>query len=85
MAERTELQLRQAIAYDIIADLVCCDIFERLEALDPDGAKWKALHHSSDYHAICHYGAWAAHIAEHGLGYCGETSIEEVDRWVRER
>lgn len=84
MVERTELQVRQAIAYDIVRDLVCCDIFERMEAAGKD--EFLRLRKSSDFHPICYYARWSAWIAEHGLSYCPElSSIELVDDWIATR
>lgn len=59
------------IAYHIEAELVCCDIFERLEATYPDQEAWAQLRGSPDYHAICHYGGWAAHLARSHGGASG--------------
>lgn len=54
------------IAAKIRAELVCCDIYQRLEALQVagDGDGRHALRHSHEYHDICFYGEWAARIAE---------------------
>ena len=65
-AEHPEQQIHMKIAAKIRAELVCCDIYARMEAVyDPeDDGPWKALRHGSDYHAICFYGEWAARLAE---------------------
>lgn len=69
---------RDKVAYHITAELVCCDIHARLEAEAAKGhwdedkhqwimpKSWKALKKSSDYHAICRYGGWAAALAFEG-------------------
>lgn len=58
--------IQQQVAEKIRAELVCCDIYQRMEdAYDPeDDSGWKLLRHSRDYHDICFYGEWAARIAE---------------------
>lgn len=68
---------RSRVAYRIRAELVCCDIFTKLQALIPDdydpanlaqmtaiNAAMREAKKSSDYHEICYYGGWAAAIAE---------------------
>jgi hypothetical protein len=69
---------RDKIAYYILAELVCCDIHERLEAEAAKGhwddekhqyvmpASWRELRHGRDYHAMCHFGGWAASLAKQG-------------------
>lgn len=69
---------RDKIAYHIRAELVCCDIFEKLEAMRlPDeigdirdllrAAKgFNAQVATHGYHAMCHYGGWAAQLAAEG-------------------
>lgn len=69
---------RDKVAYHITAELVCCDIHERLGAEAAKGRwderdheykmpeSWWKLKKSHDYHAICHYGAWAASLAKEG-------------------
>jgi transcriptional regulator with XRE-family HTH domain len=52
------------VAAKIRAELVCCDIYQRMEACDAGDDEWMALKQSPDYHAICFYGEWAARIAE---------------------
>lgn len=68
-------EMREKISYLITAELVCCDIHERLEAEAAKGHwdddkntyvmpdSWKKLKKSRDYHDICHYGGWAASLA----------------------
>lgn len=59
------MQPQERIAAKIRAELVCCDIYARMEACDAAGdEEWMLLRHSSDYHAICFYGEWAARLAE---------------------
>lgn len=59
----------------IRGELVCCDIFHRMEALVPpwdpkpkkrDWSAWKELKKSHDYHDLCFFGEWAAVIVEKG-------------------
>lgn len=69
---------RDKIAYYIIAELVCCEIFQRMEAEAAKGHwddekhlfvmpdSWLELRNSHDYHPICFYGGWAASLAKHG-------------------
>lgn len=69
---------RAKVAYRIRAELVCCDIFERMQAEaekatwdDRYGTyvmpkSWRDLKRSSDYHDLCYFGAWAAAIALSG-------------------
>ena len=54
----------QHIADEIRRELVCCNIYERMEAVYADRAAWNELRHSTDYHDICYFGEWAARIAE---------------------
>ncbi len=60
------VSLQEKIAQRIRAQLVCCEIYQRMEdAYDPeDDTAWKELRHSRDYHDICFYGEWAARLAE---------------------
>lgn len=70
---------RNRIAYRIIAELVCCDITERMDAEaakgrwdDENGTylmpkSWYDLKKSGDFHAICYFGGWAAQIARAGV------------------
>ena len=63
-------------AMEIRAELVCCDIYQRLvdcakAAHDPDPevrqvarVAQKELYGSTEYHAICHWGEYAARIVE---------------------
>lgn len=59
----------------IRGELVCCDIFHRMEALVPawsakpderDWSAWKELKASNDYHDLCFFGEWSAVIVEKG-------------------
>lgn len=73
-AVKTLAQLtREQVAEDIRSELVCCDIYGQIDAIwkadpDPDAgrAAMAALMQSPDYHAICHWGGYAARIAERG-------------------
>lgn len=68
---------RDKVAYHITAELVCCDIFARMEAAgqaddtakvsarDPN-SQWHQLRHGPNYHPMCRYGGWAASLAYHG-------------------
>lgn len=60
------VSLQEKIAAKIRAELVCCDIYQRMEdAYDPeDDTAWKTLRHGMDYHDICFFGEWSARIAE---------------------
>lgn len=57
---------QERVAEKIRAELVCCDIYQRMEdAYDPeDDSGYRALRHSRDYHDMCFYGEWAARTAE---------------------
>jgi len=59
-----KVTLQQHIAEKIRAELVCCDIYQRMEDANLNQEVWKQLRHSNDYHAICFYGEWSARIAE---------------------
>lgn len=58
------------LADRIRAEMVCCDIHERLTAfMDPRGGyvnepAYRALKRSLEYHPMCDYGEWAARIVE---------------------
>lgn len=58
--------VQQRAAAKIRAELVCCDIYQRMEdAYNPeDDAPWVALRHGREYHDICFYGEWAARLVE---------------------
>lgn len=73
-AEEAVAAERERIAQAIEDELVCCDIYRRIEdayrdARDATGgheegvAAQRSVMRSSDYHAICHHGAHAAAIA----------------------
>jgi hypothetical protein len=55
---------QQAIACKIREQLVCCDIYQRMEDAGGDTELWRKLRHSNDYHDICFFGEWSARIAE---------------------
>jgi hypothetical protein len=54
---------QQQIAEKIRRELVCCDIFQRMEAVRADLMAQQRLRESADWHHICYYGEWAAQIA----------------------
>ncbi len=70
---------RARVAYRIIAELVCCDITQRMDAEaakgrwdDENGTylmpkSWYDLKKSNDFHEICYFGGWAANIARAGV------------------
>lgn len=70
---------RARVAYRIIAELVCCDITQRMDAEaakgrwdDENGTylmpkSWYDLKKSDDFHEICYFGGWAANIARAGV------------------
>lgn len=58
---------RLLVPQEIRDELVCCDIFERMELLTEAGnptPEWRALRRSHEYHDLCYFGEWAARIAE---------------------
>lgn len=55
----------QIIAEKIRAELVCCNVFERMEKVRGNAAATARLRKSNDFHPICYYGEWSARIAEH--------------------
>lgn len=69
---------REKIAYHIRAELVCCDLYERVGSATPEQFgmtedAWDKLSVKSvanlmglGYHAICHWGGYAAALAEQG-------------------
>lgn len=60
-------RLQERVAAKIRAELVCCDIYQRMEALRPGSEgneEWHKLKRSNEYHDICYYGEWSARIAE---------------------
>lgn len=82
-----EKELRAKIAYDIRADLVCCEEYERVvstdKALNEKGDRlWYPEKMFPDYHAICHWGECAARIAEGQpellpVGLCSDKADHE--------
>lgn len=58
---------RERIAARIEAELVCCDLYERIDACGPDqkavGDLIRDSREKYEYHAICHWGGYAAAIA----------------------
>lgn len=65
----------QEIADLIRAEMVCCDIYQRMESVwkspgtrgtPQEREQWRALKKSHEYHDICYFGEWAAQLAERG-------------------
>lgn len=84
----------ERVAYRIRAELVCCDITERMDAEarkgrwdDENGTylmpqSWRDLKKSHDFHPICFYGGWAAQIALAGPGrryWCSQGGEFELN------
>lgn len=82
--QRTELQVRQAVAYKILGALVCCDIYHKMS--NAGRVERAMLRKSSDYHEVCYYAGWAADVAEFG-DYAGPEldSRDMVATWVKTR
>ena len=55
MALRAAAKIRQ--------ELVCCDIFEQMQAVGGDLLAQQRLRESKAYHDGCYFGEWAARIA----------------------
>lgn len=72
------------IAYRIIAELVCCDIYARTHGENGDfigtDAEWEAIDNGS--HALCFWGAAAARIAARPKRWKDDPADGEVDRFV---
>lgn len=75
MVLETAARVRAESAELIRGELVCCDIFHRMEALTPewdedpesrDWSAWQELKASHDYHDLCFFGEWSAVIVEKG-------------------
>ena len=71
--DQKEKELRAKIAYDIRADLVCCDMYDQVQKVAAEyrarGQQlWNPTVEIWDYndHQICHWGECAARIAEEG-------------------
>lgn len=69
MNAEEEKTLRAKIAYDIRAELVCCDEYDRVQVLDKvmqavGERLWEPEKELKNYHAICHWGECAARVAE---------------------
>lgn len=69
----TQQATREAVAREIEAELVCCDLYEQvdgyLEAHPEDievNYRELARRAGADYHSICHWGGYAAAIAREG-------------------
>jgi hypothetical protein len=69
-AQGAEERVRAESAELIRGELVCCDIFQRLEDLRTEDGKptyaYRTLRLSSEYHDICFFGEWSARIVEEG-------------------
>lgn len=67
--DEAERKIRDQISYDIRSDLVCCDIYDKIQEVAKEfEAKGLLLlepeKHVPAYHDICHWGEAAARIAE---------------------
>jgi hypothetical protein len=64
------LYQQEKLARIIEDDLVCCNIYELMEAqVDEKGVhspEWTRLRKSHDYHPSCFYGAWSAALVRKG-------------------
>jgi predicted transcriptional regulator len=60
------LSLQARIASEIRRELVCCDIYEQIQALRADLEAQQQLRESKKFrgHDTCFHGEWAAQIAE---------------------
>lgn len=61
---------QEELARVIEDDLVCCNIYELMEAEVIKGvhtAEWLRLRQSADYHPLCFHGAWAANLVRRGM------------------
>lgn len=57
--------LQDQIAHRIRAELVCCDSAQKADGLhESDRVAYREFLRSPDYHPMCHYGEWAARLAE---------------------
>lgn len=54
----------EKVAQRIRNEMVCCDTYDKIQAVGFKEADYRALKRSSNYHAICHYGEWAARMVE---------------------
>lgn len=61
-----EKALRAKIAYDIRAELVCCDMYDKVVEYSKSLGHPDYLHFEDipGYHGICHWGECAARIVE---------------------
>lgn len=53
----------KAAADAIRKEMVCCDTYDQLAKFFNE-AEYRAMKRSKNYHAICHYGEWAARILD---------------------
>lgn len=58
------MRRRDSAAEAIRDELVCCDIYQRLQDISGDETAWRELRRSHDYHVTCFFGEWSARIAE---------------------
>lgn len=56
-------KIYKIIAQELRNEMVCCDTYDKLAEFFGE-SEYRALKRSSNYHAICHYGEWAARIVE---------------------
>lgn len=86
--DEQERKIRAQIAYDIRAELVCCDMYDTVQKVDKvmqekGDRLWEPESVIKGYHAICHWGECAARIAEEPPNYhtpdglCGDRSDHE--------
>lgn len=59
-------ETREQLAYLIRAELVCCDIYEKLTFGTPDNREFRrrklAARMDHSYHDICYFGEWSARL-----------------------
>jgi hypothetical protein len=71
---------REKVAYRIEAELVCCDLYDKINQEGVTAEEYQVFSASNDYHAICHWGGYAAAIARGGDGP-GHEAPDRTDRW----
>lgn len=91
----TRKHMRKKIAGDIEADLVCCDLYDRINEATPESLgvseqEWAAMSGQQvadklelSYHAICHWAGYSADIARKGLSYRREEE-DGTQAWAAE-
>ena len=55
---------QRRMAEKIRAELVCCDIYDRMAVAMGDLEELQRIRESNAYHDICYFGEWAARIVE---------------------